>query len=269
MSGHFLTIKAFSSAALKRDRMIRILLPHCYSSTVKHRYPVLYVHDAQNLFEDTASYSGQAWQLDRIVDELISSGQIEPLILVAIDHADTDRLAEFAHQDRYFDGQYTTARGSLYEQFLAEELKPHIDQLFLTRPEAQANALMGSSMGGLVSLNIALRRSHQFGAVAALSPSCWWNSKALKTDLLHYQEALVELKVWLDIGGREGRYGEKVKEIAEQIIDLSGKDENRVRYYLDPDAVHSESAWRNRVHLPLKFLFGARRQGHGAPCPCF
>lgn len=259
MNGHLLTIDDFSSSALECRRKIRILLPQGYSTTASRVYPVLYVHDAQNLFVDSASYSGQSWHLDRIVDELTSKGQIEPIILVAIDHAGSGRLAEFAHQDRLHEGQHIHARGSRYEQFLAEELKPHIDHLFMTRPEARANALMGSSMGGLVSLNIALRRPRQFGAVAALSPSCWWDPAALKRDLRHSGQSLSQLKIWLDIGGNEGCYGDKVEETAAYIADLSGNDEGMFRYYLDPGADHSEVAWRRRVQLPLKFLFGAKR----------
>lgn len=234
------------------------MLPACYKATATQRYPVLYVQDGQNLFDNNESFSGQAWHLDRTISELVSTGQIEPLIVVAIDHAGTERLAEFAHQDRIHDNQTIRARGSCYEEFIADELKPRIDRLFLTHPEAKQNALMGSSMGGLVSLNIALRRNRQFGAVAALSPSCWWNPAALKSDLQHYHQALAGLKIWLDIGGREGRYGDRVGDIAAHIMKLSGNNKDRVRYYRDPEAEHSEIAWRNRVHLPLKFLFGAR-----------
>jgi predicted alpha/beta superfamily hydrolase len=256
MSGNLLTIENFRSRALQCTRRIRILLPQGYQAPAARRYPVLYAHDGQNLFANSESFSGEGWQLDRILGGLISSGQIEPLILVAIDHAGSGRLAEFAHQDRIHDGQIISARGSLYEKFVADELKPHIDRLFLTHPEPRANALMGSSMGGLVSLNIGLRRSHQFGAIAALSPSCWWNPDRLKADLRQYQHALSRLKIWLDVGGREGRYGDEAEGIAAEIAQLSKNDTEMFRYYLDPAADHSESAWRNRVHLPLKFLFG-------------
>ena len=260
MNNHLLTIEKFFSEALNDIRKIRVLLPPGYSSRTSHQYPVLYVHDAQNLFDDRESYSGQAWHLDRIVTDLITTGQIQPIILVAIDHGGGHRLAEFAHQDRNHEGQHIRARGNHYETFLSEELKPRIDRMFHTHPEARGNALMGSSMGGLVSLNIALRRSDQFGAVAALSPSCWWNPAALKSDLKQFSNSLRQLKIWLDIGGREGDYGDDVEEIATKIAILSGNDIDMLRYYLEPDADHSENAWRNRVHLPLKFLFGIDRE---------
>lgn len=253
------TIENFGSDYMQTTRRIRICLPCGYSAAADMRYPVLYLHDGQNLFDDKDSYSGQAWQLDRIVAELCQSGRIEPIILVAIDHAGTARLAEFAHQDRNFDGNFIKARGREYENFIIEELKPQIDRLFLSATSADETGLMGSSMGGLVSLNIALRRSDIFGKVAALSPSCWWDPAALKADLQRYQIELRKLKIWLDIGGYEGRYGDEVEEIAERIFDLNGKDKDKVRYYRDPTADHSEVAWRNRVHLPLKFLFGAGR----------
>ncbi len=260
MSAHLLTIENFFSSALNGTRKISILLPPGYAAETKHNYPVLYVHDAQNLFDDSESYSGQAWHLDRIVTDLINTGQIEPIILVAIDHGGIERLAEFAHQDRIHKGQDIRALGDCYEAFLADELKPCIDRIFHTRRAARANALMGSSMGGLVSLNIALRRSRQFGAVAALSPSCWWNPAALKADLRRYQNELSGLKIWLDIGGHEGCYGDEVEEIAAHIAELSGNDEDMFRYCLDPEADHSEAAWRDRVHLPLKFLFGVNKK---------
>ncbi len=260
MNSHLLSIDNFPSHALQGPRRVRILLPAGYKATAAQRYPVLYVQDGQNLFDDHESFSGQAWHLDRIISGLIASGQIEALIVVAIDHAGSERLAEFAHQDRKHDGQWVKALGNHYETFLADELKPHIDRLFLTRPEPQGNALMGSSMGGLVSLNIGLRRSHQFGAIAALSPSCWWNPAALKADVQHDKNELKKLKIWIDIGGQEGRYSDEVEEIAGQIAQLSGNDEDMLRYYLDPKADHSEMAWRDRVHLPLKFLFGVNKK---------
>ena len=256
MAATLLALENFASDYLKTSRDIQIWLPSGYSAGAEYRYPVLYVHDGQNLFKDARAYSGQSWQLDRIVNELIQAGRIEPIILVAIDHGGTERLAEFAHQDGYFDGQVVQARGKEYENFIIEELKPHIDQSFCTATTAADTGLLGSSMGGLVSLNIGLRRSDIFGRIAALSPSCWWDPEALATDLLNHRQKLSQLQLWLDIGADEGKFGQLVPDFAAQIKQLLGSDQSRFQFYYDPRGDHSEIAWRRRGHLPLEFLFG-------------
>lgn len=261
MAATLLTLENFASDYLKTTRDVQIWLPSGYSAEAQCRYPVLYVHDGQNLFHDSRAYSGQSWQLDRIVAELIQAGRIEPIILVAIDHAGTERLAEFAHQDRYYDGQFIQARGGEYENFIIEELKPQIDCSFFTAATAAKTGLMGSSMGGLVSLNIGLRRSHIFGRVAALSPSCWWDPDALAADLLNHRHKLSQLQLWLDIGADEGEFGKRVPDFAAQIQKLLGRNHRRFSFYYDPCGDHSETAWRRRVHMPLEFLFGQKKEG--------
>ncbi len=261
MAATLLTIENFASAYLETSRDIRICLPCGYSAAAECRYPVLYVHDGQNLFTDARAYSGQSWQLHRVVDELIQAGRIDPIVLVAIDHAGPERLAEFAHQDRYYNGHIIQARGRDYENFIIDELKPHIDSLFHTATTAANTGLMGSSMGGLVSLNIGLRRSDIFGKVAALSPSCWWDPAALATDLLNYRHKLSQLQLWLDIGADEGEFGQLVPDFAAQIQRLLGNNQRRFQSYYDPRGDHSEVAWRRRVHMPLEFLFGDEKAG--------
>jgi predicted alpha/beta superfamily hydrolase len=254
-----LNLENFASDYLKNTRDIQIWLPSGYSEKAECRYPVLYVHDGQNLFNDSRAYSGQSWQLDRIVAELIQVGWIDPIILVAIDHAGTERLAEFAHHEGFFDGQVVRARGEEYENFIIEELKPHIDRTFCTATTAAKTALMGSSMGGLVSLNIGLRRSDAFGMIAALSPSCWWAPEALARDLLSHRQKLSQLQLWLDIGAGEGEFGKLVPDFAAHIKQLLGNNQSRFRFYYDPRGDHSEIAWRRRVHRPLEFLFGGEK----------
>lgn len=255
-SPYILTINDFVSQHLNRRRAIRICLPPFYDATSSHRYPILYLHDGQNLFDPERSYAGVSWDTHQIVHQLIITDQIEEIILVAIDHGGAERLAEFAHHPGDFQGKPIAARGENYERFLIDELKPWIDRHFLTRTTADQTALMGSSMGGLVSLNIGLRHPHIFGKIAALSPSVWWQPEELGATLIRRQNALMQLKLWLDIGGQEGELGRLVPAFATRIKQLLGEHRKNFHYHFEPLADHSEAAWSARVHLPLRFLFG-------------
>lgn len=253
------TFEDFPAVALGTTRTIRICLPNSYNAGSDRRYPVLYLHDGQNLFADQHSHSGHAWHIHRIAAELMHQRRIEEIILVAIDHGDSARLAEFAHHDGAYGGQRVAARGEAYAAFLINALKPFIDRHFLTRPQADQTALLGSSMGGLVSLNIALRHPDVFARVAALSPSCWWAPAELQADLKRYLRALKSLRLWLDIGGREGDFGRYVPAVARRIRTLLGPDQRTFQFHLEPTAGHCETDWGARVHLPLAFLFPRSR----------
>jgi enterochelin esterase-like enzyme len=115
-------------------------------------------------------------------------------------------------------------------------------------------------MGGLVSLNIALRHADIFARVAALSPSCWWAPAELQADLQRYLRSLKNLRLWLDIGGREGEFGRFVPAVARRIRTLLGPDQRTFHFHREPTAGHCEADWGARVHLPLEFLFPYRQR---------
>jgi predicted alpha/beta superfamily hydrolase len=176
LTGHFHILRDFRSAILGNTRHIFVYLPPDYAESHRHRYPVLYMQDGQNLFDPGLSFiRGQDWQLDETAERLIGAREIEPLIIVGVDHAGVGRAAEYAptRDARRAEGGHAHT----YGRMLVTELKPWIDGHYRTRPDAAHTGLGGSSLGGLVTLYLGLTHSTVFGRLAVMSPSLWWDRR--------------------------------------------------------------------------------------------
>ncbi|MBK7294244.1 MAG: alpha/beta hydrolase [Holophagaceae bacterium] len=158
VSGDLRLIEDFAMPQLATTRTLRILLPPGYETSGR-RYPVLYMHDAQNLFDAATSFAGE-WNVDETLTKLSASGALPAMIVVGIDHGGKERLAEYSP---YRDERIPTAKGDAYADFLVQTLKPWVDRTYRTKPEATHTALAGSSLGGLISLHTALRHPGAFG----------------------------------------------------------------------------------------------------------
>lgn len=187
---------SFYMPQLDRYRKIRIYLPPDYASS-KRKYPVIYMHDGQNAFDQATSYAGE-WRVDESLDSLYSKGD-KGCIVVAIDHGGTKRLDEYSPWSHI---KYGGGEGSAYASFLVQTLKPFIDKHFRTRSDRKNTAVMGSSMGGLISVYTAMTYPDVFGRVGAFSASYWFSDQSF---LLPYGECKkAEMKYYLIAGGREG-----------------------------------------------------------------
>src|SRR5262245_13166693 len=142
----------FRSSFLKRPRTLIVSLPPGYLTHSRHRYPVLYLHDGQNLFNPATSFAGAAWEADKTAARLMRGKRIRPLIQVGICNTD-DRLDEYGPwRDR---SEKAGGRGKRYARFLVEEVKPFIDRTYRTLRDREWTGVAGSSLGGLISLYIA------------------------------------------------------------------------------------------------------------------
>ena len=155
---------------LGRERRIAVMLPYNYGENRK-RYPVLYLQDGQNLFEYRSPFGN--WQVDKQMAKLTEKGMGD-LIVVAIDHADKERIKEYTPPGGV---KFGKAYGRQYARFMAEELKPYVDQNFRTRPDRQNTAIGGSSMGGLISIYSGLIYPEVYGKMMIFSPSLWLTPK--------------------------------------------------------------------------------------------
>jgi len=237
------------------ERQITIYTPPGYEEG-DGRYPVLYLHDGQNLFEPHRSFAGDIWHVQSTADALIRAGEIEPLIIVGIDHAGAQRIDEYTPT-----ADLRTKRGGqakLYGRLIVEELKPWIDQEFRTLSDACHTAMGGSSLGGLVSLYLGFRAPHVFGRLAIFSPSLWWDRRMMLQRLranIHRRRT----RIWLDIGTREGRvYVQTVnhtRELRDQLVKRGWRQGEDLFYFEDSGAMHTERAWAHRLPMALKFLF--------------
>ncbi len=259
LTGNFRRHSGFRSNFLAEERDVLVYLPPDYESNTDRRYPVLYLHDGQNLFDGATSFvEGQDWRVDETAEALISQGVIQPLIIVGIYNAGMHRLDEYTPTADRRMGH--GGKADLYGRMLAEELKPFIDTTYRTQKDASHTALGGSSLGGLVSLYIGLRHPRVFNKLAVMSPSVWWDKRTILHDVQHLT-VKPALKIWLDIGTAEGRYPGRivadVRKLRDVLVRKGWTEGQDLKYVEAEGAGHNEGAWASRVGEMLKFLFPA------------
>lgn len=244
-------IAQFASAILGNARDITVYLPPGYHERSDAHYPVLYMQDGQNLFEPQRAFiPGQHWRLAEAADHAIGHRAAEPMIIVGIDNAGASRIDEYTpthDADRKAGG-----RADDYGRFLIEELKPHIDERYRTVADADHTALGGSSLGALVTLYVGLKHPDVFARLAVMSPSVWWDGRAILGIVDAYDGP--PLRAWIDIGGREGL---EALTGARTLRDRLAAKDFELHYAEDRRADHSERAWARRVRGVLEFLFPA------------
>jgi len=151
---------------LKTTKKIWIYLPDNYSATAK-KYSVIYMHDAQNLFDSKTAYSGE-WNVDEKLDSLKA-----PVIVVGIEHDNEKRIDELTP---FKNEKYGGGNADNYLDFIVKTLKPYIDNHYRTKPKAKNTIIMGSSLGGLVSYYAILKYPETFGKAGVFSPSFWFSN---------------------------------------------------------------------------------------------
>lgn len=253
LTGDIRLLQAFRSDVLGNSRDVHVYLPPGYDLDQEQRYPVLYLHDGQNVFDTSTSFAGTEWGVDEAAERLVHEKRVAPLIIVAIDHAGVSRADEFAPtRDSH---RHAGGGADAYGRFLVHELKPYVDRTFRTHPHAGQTALGGSSLGGLVTLHIGLEYPHLFGALAVLSPSLWWDRRA-ELGRVEQLPARLPWRIWLDVGTAEGRDTVRNARALNAVLLQKGWSAGRDFHYVEAeDAHHGESAWAARVPALLEFLF--------------
>src|SRR2546423_8719775 len=172
--------RKFRSQFLEPARTLIVYVPPGYDADIHTRYPVLYMHDGQNLFDPSTAFGGNEWRLDDTAEELIEHGAIEPLIIVGIHNTGEQRIHEYTPT---VDPKLGGGKADLYGRMLVEEIKPFIEGTYRTSHGPENAGLGGSSLGGLVTLHLGLTYPHIFGKLAVLSPSVWWDNKAILREI--------------------------------------------------------------------------------------
>jgi predicted alpha/beta superfamily hydrolase len=236
----------FHSEKLNNDRTLIVLLPKSYDSETGKRYPVLYMHDGQNIIDPLTAYTRIDWQVDETIDKLVSEGKMKKIIVVGI-YNTKDRLFEYGN----------TSKGSDYMNFIVNEVKPFIDKTYRTLPDRKNTATMGSSMGGLISFLLVWKHSDVFSMAGCLSSSLPMGG--LKNFLMvEKSNAPEDVKIYLDHGDVSGerrlvRTNQLMRDLLIKRGFVLGKN---LIYNYEEGADHSESAWAERVWKPLLFMFG-------------
>lgn len=249
-------LQDFHSDFLCNDRDVRVYLPEAYLTNPEQRFPVFYLHDGQNLIDGRTSYVvGRTWRAHTTADDLTRRGQMEPVILIGIDNTGVRRMAEYTPTR---DPRHGAGEGPRYGRMLIEELKPLIDSELRTLPDRTNTALGGSSLGGLITLALGLDYPEVFGKLAVLSPSVWWNQRAL---LRLVSEATPQQRpcLWLDMGTAEGlRHLRDCDLLHHRLKQRGWRDGRDMRYLRVPRGLHDENAWAARIGQVLRFLFPPR-----------
>jgi predicted alpha/beta superfamily hydrolase len=247
--------QGFRSRFLRNQRDLIVYLPPGYDQQPDRRFPVLYLHDGQNLFDGATSFiPGMDWHVGQTADQCIYEGRVEPLIIVGMYNTKA-RIREYTPTQV---PKLGGGRADRYAKFLIEECKPFIEREYRTRGGEEATGIGGSSLGGLVSLYLGLKLPHVFGRIAALSPSVWWNQRVM----LRFAEAAEVYphpRIWLDIGTREGpRIVQDVEQFRDVLLQKGWRPEQDLHYERIEGAEHNEAAWAQRVGPFLQFLYPVR-----------
>lgn len=248
--------------------MLRVWVPAEYelAENSEKRYPVFYLNDGQNLFESATSFTGIEWRVGETAGAMIAEGLIPPMIFVGIDNARLARIKEYLPY-RSVSPMVLRPRGAQYPEFLLNEVMPFVEQHYRAAEGSQHTALGGSSLGGLISLYVAIAAPGVFGSVLLESPSLWVANRQVLRDCRGFRKW--PEKVFVGVGTREvGREDkdwqtvENVREL-ERILRRSGLDERRLRVEIADGATHSEAAWAARFPEALRFFFGTGPRANG------
>lgn len=247
--------------ALKNDRDLAVYLPPGYDdpANAEKRYPVLYMNDGQNLFNEVTSYQGVEWKLDEAAEKLITDGKIDPLIIVGIFNSE-QRTREFTPKSLGKSG--SDGAGEVYGQFVVETVKPFIDSMYRTNPDRAHTGIGGSSMGALIALSIVKQYPDKFGKIALLTPHLWCNGKPIYAMAGEDLGFMKGAKVWLDMGSAGGdNYPGKdpladAQQFAKKLESSELARDKDLKYSEYPGGEHKESAWQTRCDQVLMWLYG-------------
>jgi len=233
---------AFFIPQLNRTRRVWIYLPSDYSGSKKN-YPVLYMHDGQNVFDDLTSFAGE-WNVDETLDAL--GKHSEEMIVIAIDHGGSKRINEYCPYDMEKFGE---GEGDKYVDFLVKTLKPFIDKNYRTLKNKQNTFIAGSSMGGLISMYAILKYPRVFGGAGIFSPAFSIGPKIF--DDIEAKGASVNSKIYFYCGAEEGET--MVPDTERAFSEMRKVSKSKMVCVIRQDGKHSESVWKEE--FPLFYLW--------------
>ncbi len=247
--------EGFFIPQLNRTRKIWLYLPPDYKTSTK-KYPVIYMHDGQNLFDGANSFSGE-WQVDETLDKLFEENGFGAIV-IGIDNGGVKRLDEYSP---WVNEKYGGGEGEAYTQFIVETLKPYVDKNYRTKSNKENTAIIGSSMGGLISFYAILKNPTVFGMGGVLSPSFWFSDESFEFAKINGN--LNTTKIYFLAGAKEGG-NTTFNEISHTAKDLYKMDDllksqgfniKNTSIKIIPEGEHNEKLWRKNLEETLLWLF--------------
>ena len=256
--------EAFAMPQLGRRRRVLVYLPADYARAAGCRYPVLYLHDGQNVFDAATSYGGE-WGIDETLDQLRNAGQdATGSIVVAVDNGDEYRSDEYIPwRSEGLKGQpHQGGQGGGYVDFLAQTLKPYVDAHYRTRPEAAHTGIAGSSLGGLISVYAALKYPRVFGEVGAFSPAFWVCNDSLRA-YARTHPAAPTARFYFVCGPKESETMLPLMAQWRDALRAGGVPAANLSFHAPVDGEHKEWFWRREFPAAYRFLFRPVPAGAG------
>jgi len=230
---------------LQTKKKIWVYLPLNYEKSNK-KYPVIYMHDAQNLFDATASYAGE-WNIDETLDSLKAK-----VIIIGIAHGNEKRIDELTP---YKNEKHGGGNANAYLEFIIKTLKPFVDSTYRTKTNAKNTGIFGSSLGGLVSFYAALQYPEVFGKVGCFSPAFWINKKEIFQKMEDAPKFTT--KIYLLCGDKEdsGTMVSDMKEMETLINSKRCECKKLNKSVIVKEGKHNEKLWRNAFAKAYLWLF--------------
>jgi predicted alpha/beta superfamily hydrolase len=246
------------SKTLKREKRVFIYLPKSYQTSDKF-YPVLYMHDGQNLFDELTGYMNNTWN---IMNVYLEHPDLPEVIIVGVE-SDKEKRAEelIPFPFRYRNGIEDGGKADEYLAFIIKDVKPYIDSTFRTFKSPKNTGLMGSSFGGVNSLYAATMYSEYFTRFGCLSNALMYQEfyKPLK-ELMKNQSYKKIKKLYMDCGTKETNekmMNDLYVDLNKEVYDILHEkiDDDRIKFEVIKDAIHHETAWEKRLPDILNYLF--------------
>jgi predicted alpha/beta superfamily hydrolase len=244
--GKLEVIRDVEAPGLGNRRDLCVYLPGSYART-RQPYPVIYMHDGQNLFDPTSSFAGE-WGVDAALARAPRSGR--RAIVVGIPNMGIDRVNEYSP---FMDVRHGGGMGDAYLDFLQATVKPIIDARYRTLPDREHTGIVGSSLGGLISLYAFFRAPPTFGFAGVLSPALWFAHRAIFPWV--ESAAYVRGRLYLDVGTREGEGTvANARAMRDLLVARGYRPGHELRWVEDEGGMHNEAAWGRRLRSALPFL---------------
>lgn len=253
--GELHTHERFYSSALSNVRTVWVWVPPGYSREESRRYPVVYMHDGQNLFDAAKASFGVEWGVDEAVWNLVQVGAMRQCIIVGVENT-ADRFGEYTPSAAGGVG----GRAGTYGKFLTRELKTFVDTYYRTEDGPTNTFLIGSSLGGLVSLYLLREYPEVYGGCGAMSPSLWWDGEAFLKETERDGRWAQGKRIWVDMGTAESGWGDeqghvrRTLRMGEALAKAGMKSGQDLRCEVIEGAEHNEAAWRLRVGEVFRHL---------------
>lgn len=253
-------LTAFQSTLLGNRRGVWLYLPPSFDENPGARYPVVYMHDGQNLFDPRYAFLGRTWRVSETLDagiDALDPAQHLPEVVVVGPENTAGRIYEYTPTVGD-DPRYAGGGGDLYLRFLTEELRPAIesDALLSGRllVDRDHTLLAGSSLGGLISAYAGLRQAAVWGRLGVFSPSSWWDGRFLAGAVAAASGGMPHAtRLYVDSGSPDDDTDD-TKELTQKYRDVGYRDGVDLMYVVEPGGQHNEDAWARRLPAALRFL---------------